>query len=463
MPYEKGTKIRVDITGRVTENQIGESAPAGSLLSTTYEVEETATGWFQFLYLNSDSVTGDKRVGGTVTARFDAVITGPVAGSKTSTTEVRELRNGVDYGYTHYIFLNSSSVTVLEETPAEPAGQPEPEPVPASKPEPEPVPVSQPEPEPVPAPFAKGTRIRVAIDGTISGRINYALDTTTPVLQADMSRTHSLFLGSDMITVEDEDYRAMGTKVSTRFDATVTGVYQENDGLTQVQEIGLTTGGREYIGYTHYLYLDSSAVTVLQPDKPEPVPEPEPVPAIQRMPAPAQKDVSGNRITPKAVEIESADILKRIAELEDAAPAAFRLVRNRSGGQLTPVFPSRFTALTYLDEEDLNPERFTVKEVKGEFIGDDQVELNELRKLNDAGRSQFGSTQWITAGVLLRRDEDCDEDWAQDQARAELGVPYVDIWPLSLIDWSEAARDLLESDYLSVVFDGTTYWGKYTG
>jgi len=315
MPYEKGTKIRVDITGRVIENQIGESAPVGSLLSTTYEVEETATGWFQFLYLNSDSVTGDKRVGGTVTARFDAVITGPVAGSKTSTTEVRELRNGVDYGYTHYIFLNSSSVTVLEETSAEPASQPEPEPVPASQP----------------------------------------------------------------------------------------------------------------------------------------------------VPAPAQKDVGGDRITPKAVEIESADILKRIAELEDAAPAAFRLVRNRSGGQLTPVFPSRFTALTYLDEEDLNPERFTVKEVKGEFIGDDQVELNELRKLNDAGRSQFGSTQWITAGVLLRRDEDCDEDWAQDQARAELGVPYVDIWPLSLIDWSEAARDLLESDYLSVVFDGTTYWGKYTG
>lgn len=465
MDYEKGTKIRVDITGRVIGSQINTDAPPGSLLTTTYEVMQTENGeWYHFLYLNSDSVAGIKQTGGTVTARFDAVVTGRYQEGRYSTTEIRETN-----GFTHFLFLGSEAVTVLEEAPAEPASQPEPEP-------------AFTEPEPVPAPFAKGTRIRVAIDGVIYGKTDYSLSATTPVRQTGNLRTHSLFLGSDLVTTGDS--RDEGTLVSARFDATVTGDYQEINKLTQVEEIRrLASGDSEYAGYAHYLYLDSDAITVLPPPgEPEPVPEStrtrvaveiesatleeaRKLAGLEWNPeaVPVQRSVGGERITPAAVEIESADVLKRIAELEDAAPAAFRLVRNRSKGQLTPVFPSMTAALAYLDEEDLDPERFTVKEVIGELTGDDQKELNQLRKLNDAGRLQFGSTPWITAGVLLRRDEDCDDDWAQDQARAELNVPYVDVWPLDQIDWSAAATDLLESKYLTVDFNGTTYWGKYTG
>jgi hypothetical protein len=442
-----GTRVRASFAAEVTRDYRSDK-------QATTRVSQTSGRGNHYLYLGSSLITGNKEVGGTVQVDFDAEVAGEFQEGPLVTTEVRELnRSGQRTGFTHYLYLNSEAVTMLEEAPAEPAGQTEPEPTP----------VSQPEPEPVPAPFAKGARIKVAIDGTIDGDINYARDSTTPVLQAGTRRTHFLFLGSELVNTEG-DRREAGTQVSTRFDATVTDDYQENDGLTQVQEIRRLADGREYAGYTHYLYLDSSSVlSVLPPKEPDAVPEPEPAQQAVPEPEPVQRDVGGDRITPAAIEIESADILKRIAELEDAAPAAFRLVRNRTRGQLTPVFPSMTAALAYLEEEDLNPERFTVKEVKGELTGDDQKELDELRKLNDAGRAQFGSTPWITAGVLLRRDEECDEDWARDQARAELGVSYVDDWPLSLIDWSEAARDLLEADYLSVELDGTTYWGKYTG
>jgi hypothetical protein len=95
----------------------------------------------------------------------------------------------------------------------------------------------------------------------------------------------------------------------------------------------------------------------------------------------------------------------------------------------------------------------------------DEEELEQLRKLNEAGRNQFGFERWITFSVLLRSDDYCDSGWARDQAAEKLGVSNyrLDEWPLAGINWTAAATELLEADYLPVDFNGVKFWGEYTG
>lgn len=100
-----GTKIRVSITGgRVRDRDFAEP-PLESLTPVS-------GGSNHFLYLTSPSVTGNKRAGGTVTAAFDAVITGPAGGGNLATTKVAEVA-GNGTGLTHYVFLSGPDVTLL--------------------------------------------------------------------------------------------------------------------------------------------------------------------------------------------------------------------------------------------------------------------------------------------------------------------------------------------------------------
>lgn len=120
MAFEIGTKVRVAINARVTRDNVTPS------LSSTQEVVETGdNSYAHFLYLNSPAVvatgtSGKRNRGDLVKAEFDAVVTGRCEKSPALTTEVREEND--DSGFTHYLYLNSPSVTVLPEEPPQPAG-----------------------------------------------------------------------------------------------------------------------------------------------------------------------------------------------------------------------------------------------------------------------------------------------------------------------------------------------------
>jgi hypothetical protein len=60
---------------------------------------------------------GRVSTGGTVTAKFKAVVVETPGSSSLRTTKVREVRANGDRGYSHFVFLDSPSVTRAEEAP----------------------------------------------------------------------------------------------------------------------------------------------------------------------------------------------------------------------------------------------------------------------------------------------------------------------------------------------------------
>ena len=172
-----------------------------------------------------------------------------------------------------------------------------------------------------------------------------------------------------------------------------------------------------------------------------------------------------SRITRYDGEVESAEVLKRIAELEDRALAQYRITQTRTGLPLYPgiILRSADDAVKFLDERDYNIDRFTVTKISGpdELSQEDRDELDALRQLNESGRAMFGSQQWITDSVLLRPNNFFDGDWARSEAGNRLGAYdyQLDEWPFGDTDWSVAAGELLEAEYLSVEFGDVTFWG----
>ena len=89
-----------------------------------------------------------------------------------------------------------------------------------------------------------------------------------------------------------------------------------------------------------------------------------------------------------------------------------------------------------------------------EWLDDD--ERDELSAL-DALESEVSdyNTEW-PRGVTLVRDS-YFETYAQELADDIGAIDRNTSWPMSCIDWEQAAREL-QQDYTSVDFDGTTYW-----
>jgi len=61
-------------------------------------------------------------------------------------------------------------------------------------------------------------------------------------------------------------------------------------------------------------------------------------------------------------------------------------------------------------------------------------------------------------GVILIRDS-YFQTYAMDLADDIGAIPADVSWPLTCIDWAQAAREL-QMDYTPVTFDGVTYWGR---
>lgn len=85
--------------------------------------------------------------------------------------------------------------------------------------------------------------------------------------------------------------------------------------------------------------------------------------------------------------------------------------------------------------------------------GGEGQELKALKAL--AGEAEGYAADWQYGEQLIR--DSYFETFAEELADDYGLVPKDAAWPMTCIDWSEAARQLRQ-DYTSVDFDGITYW-----
>lgn len=430
MAIEKGDKVRVDISGTVGEYRPG--------LAATNQISETGgDSWTHFLYLTSDMITGNREPGGKVRAQFTGEVTAERGSEQFGTTQVRELLPEGGYGFSHYLFLNSANVTKLEKV-TQSAGVTDP--AAATR-------------------FAVGTKITVDMSVVI-GPLASRMLSTNKVTQVDGGRwQHYLFLGSDKVFPK---IPKTGDTVRAQFSAEVAGEFRgSEDFTTRVREIR-PDGSR---GYTHYLFLESDAVTVpsqqgdkfatagtVTSDGITVTVVPDTAVAV------ADREITAEPVTTKAgtstvsidrydTTISDNEVDSRIEDLE--SETGYDVVRVRNGEVLI-TYADEDDARQYITNEDYDPERVIVRE--GELDEDDQSELDGLRALRDT----LGESVTYT----LYNEDYFTEEWARDEARDTLGRSTdLDSWPLSGIDWDDACTERRDDRYPSEVeFDGKTFY-----
>lgn len=85
---------------------------------------------------------------------------------------------------------------------------------------------------------------------------------------------------------------------------------------------------------------------------------------------------------------------------------------------------------------------------------DDQNELRILKALADEASGY--AADWQHGETLIR--DSYFKDYAMELAEDCGDVKWSELrWPLTCIDWDQAAREL-QYDYSAVDFDGVTYW-----
>lgn len=149
--------------------------------------------------------------------------------------------------------------------------------------------------------------------------------------------------------------------------------------------------------------------------------------------------------------IERSEVESRIEELEDSQ--GYEVVRLRNG-QVIDRFDDEDEAAQFIEDEDYNPERVTVR--REELDEDDAEELRSLRQLiSDVGDS---SGDWT-----LYNDSYFDRDWVRQRAAEALGISVYsgrfDEWPLDQIDWDSALNSQRDAEYpYAYEFCGTTFY-----
>ncbi len=149
--------------------------------------------------------------------------------------------------------------------------------------------------------------------------------------------------------------------------------------------------------------------------------------------------------------IDSRDVIKRIAELEDE--------RDMLDGEVEDARTQRDEE-SNKDEPDgevlagLNGDIDAAEQVLAEWNeSDDGVELKALQSLQEQAE---GYTDWTHGATLIRDSyfETYARDLAEDLHGDSMGKAE---WPFTCIDWEKAAREL-QADYTGVDFDGIDYW-----
>jgi hypothetical protein len=413
-----GDRVRVRITGQKR------GASFTDPLGTTRVKDDSPGRWTHFLFLDSDSVF-DYTVTGEIRAEFDAEIIGAPRTGQAITTQVRELEDGEPIGCSHYVYLGSPMVTEIEPKPAKPAYNP-------------------------------GDKIRVAMDVEVQGYYGSGpfSCTTTQETDTENKRVHFLFVDSPRIKgiTGVGNKRKLGQIVRAEFNGVIEGpIGGQSGGTTTVREF--TVDG---LSYTHALYLNSPRITpliqsagVISGTGTEAVTAPDP-----------SKRGTTVSIDQYDEEITYSQVRDRIEDLSLAvSDTDYEVVRVRND-EVLAEFNDEDEAREYIEDNDYNPERVIVR---GSEPDEDYVEeLDNLGTLDSDCGSTFGLA-WSRGEVTLYRNDFFDADWARNEASSELGLDYtadLNSWPLSLIDWDDAAEQRLSNDYEEISFDSETYFGR---
>lgn len=143
--------------------------------------------------------------------------------------------------------------------------------------------------------------------------------------------------------------------------------------------------------------------------------------------------------------IDSRDIISRFEELQEEHLDLAHEVQDAQ---------QSVEIATDADEEAEAGDRLESAERELEdWEADNLEELESLRELNRQGEDYAADWQH---GVTLIRDS-YFEEYAEELAHDIGAIDRNAAWPMSCIDWEQAAREL-KMDYTSVDFDGVTYW-----
>ena len=148
--------------------------------------------------------------------------------------------------------------------------------------------------------------------------------------------------------------------------------------------------------------------------------------------------------------IDSRDVIARIEELQAERDALQEEV-DETGDALD-------VALIEADGNDTDPSVVDAYQAHRDarVAVDEWDGAAELAILEALAAEGEGSPDWRYGETLIR--DSYFRDYAQELAKDCGDVIWAELrWPLTCIDWAQAAREL-RMDYTPVDFDGVTYW-----
>lgn len=86
----------------------------------------------------------------------------------------------------------------------------------------------------------------------------------------------------------------------------------------------------------------------------------------------------------------------------------------------------------------------------------DEMEHAEFDALTALAEEASDAASWSGGAALIA--DSYFEEYAEELACDIGAIDGNASWPLNHIDWAAAAEELQRGDYLSVDFDGVTYW-----
>lgn len=148
--------------------------------------------------------------------------------------------------------------------------------------------------------------------------------------------------------------------------------------------------------------------------------------------------------------IDSRDIIERLEELRNEIEERDELQEQYDDLLLEALEESDADESTKI-QADLEKIRLQL------FIANNHVERDseEFAILEALESEASGSPDWAYGETLIR--DSYFIEYAQELANDCGMIPDNLSWPLTCIDWEQAANEL-KYDYMAVDFDGVTYW-----